>query len=673
MKCRRSQRHPFGRNLLLVVAGGLLSISAHAATLAGDCHPARRLTCTLPFPSDLFAEEDAQSPTGKRVIIPNSALALLRNETQNKPVLLPESVRPEGLFQDASGFSAGAPVLFELDRAVNESTLPFDGGLALLVFEIGGDDVPVPVNVRVMEVARGQRAARKDVVIEAWPRARFTFGKSYVAALTRAVKPLMGTDFAPAPVLAGILAGQPSPLTAAYAPALTTLDARLASRGLTRADILDLTFFTVRDEAEVVQPIGRFMQRAYADAHPLKRLSVEYFPYQTIAAVVTGLVRLTDFRAADGNLVRDPDYPGTENWVEFRFAIPRDVRLASAPVVIYGHGLASKKEDAGYTEKLNALRNIATLSIDQPNHGYRGEFEGGGLFDILQPQDLGRVLGMVIQSSIDQVSLLAALEHEFRQLDVYPRNAKANVFPWLALRGQDQQNDLNLERIFYKGTSMGGVLGSAFIGAAPRLDGAFIHVPGVGVANIVSHSVVWALFGRAVPNGTVGAEIAAYLGMVQQGLDYGDGLNFAGYYRTGTDLLPYPVNPKPVSIEYGVGDGVVFNDSSVAMMEIAGMPLAHPHNPAIADHYDASPVPKLPDDVWFDDGYGAMPLESPRDPDARDPWVINLVSPYLNGWSTGSLAAHGAFRTDAGAAYEGAWTDTFIQKNPRDRQPESAP
>ncbi|MBV1920904.1 MAG: hypothetical protein KUG73_09500 [Pseudomonadales bacterium] len=56
--------------------------------------------------------------------------ALFQNETDEHPVALHESTRPEILYRNSSGFSAAAPVLFELDWAADESTLPIDGGRA---------------------------------------------------------------------------------------------------------------------------------------------------------------------------------------------------------------------------------------------------------------------------------------------------------------------------------------------------------------------------------------------------------------------------------------------------------------------------------------------------------------------------------------------------------------
>jgi hypothetical protein len=108
-----------------------------------------------------------------------------------------------------------------------------------------------------------------------------------------------------------------------------------------------------------------------------------------IRAIVKGQVRLTDFRTADGEI--DLAGPGTArpNWVDFEVFYPDvPMRAGGAPVVLYGHGIGIVKETALLVALDNAERGWATVSIDQPNHGARGDAEGF-LLDLIEPKSLG--------------------------------------------------------------------------------------------------------------------------------------------------------------------------------------------------------------------------------------------------------------------------------------------
>jgi len=247
----------------------LFCTTLNAETAAGNCNPLKVITCSLPFPSDLFSEQDESSPTGRRIFIPNDTLEILRNETDENPVDVKENMRPETLFKDTSGFSAASPILFELERPADETSIPTDGGSVIKVFELGNPE-PVPVNVQIMEPARTKRVARKDTVVEAWPVSRWQFGKRYVAVLTTEIRPLIGGNYSRSSGVDTVLSESDPTLNEAHQDILPFLDEQLATINMGREHILSLTHFTVRDEAEVIQPIANLAQRVYAEDHAIK-------------------------------------------------------------------------------------------------------------------------------------------------------------------------------------------------------------------------------------------------------------------------------------------------------------------------------------------------------------------------------------------------------------------
>ena len=646
----------------LLLGGLALPINGVAATLAGSCNPVRMSTCALPFPSDLFTEADATSATGKRVVIPDATFALFANENSEQPVGLDKDVRPAAMFTNSSGFSAAAPVLFELESAVDAGSVPHDGGQILQVFEIGGNGEPVPVQVGLMQASQSKGIARKDNVIEAFPRSRWHFGGRYVAVLTHALHPQSGGDFHRSAGFQAVFDQPESDIARAHAPALATASAALQKQGLGTDDILAMTYFTVRDQAEVISPLANMIQKTYAESHAFRHWNVEFDANKYQAIAVTGQVRLSNYRDGKGGVIFDTAHPAEDYWANFILTIPLSAADTPAPVVIYGHGIGANKESMDVVDQINAERGIATFAIDQPNHGTRSERDGGYIFDILQPEGMNKVVGMVSQSSLDMVSVLAAIQQHLHSLNTLPRSAEMNLFPWLALSSYDNQPDLDLSHVYYEGTSMGGVLGSSFLGLTPKLDGAYLHVAGTGILNIIVHSELWSRFRHMAPETVTGAELSAYLGMLTQILDYGDGINSIDNARNGTTALPYPYQPFPLAVQCGMGDGIVFNNSTIALSELVDLPLTYPDKPkdaALMATYENLPMRKLPMDQWTDeDGYAVRMVQPFRVPISENSWLGRLLEKGID--LGNGAAAHGSFFSPASKAFQRAWTDKVI-------------
>ncbi|MCZ7527283.1 MAG: hypothetical protein M5U14_13425 [Acidimicrobiia bacterium] len=476
---------------------------------------------------------------------------------------LPPSSRPSAVYTGHDGFSPLGPILFEVDRAPDPASLPADGGATLRVFDVTAG-VEVPIRAEISEEA----ARRGGHVVVAWPRTRFEFGHRYVAALTDRLVPLGGGAYRPSPGFAEAIRGGLSPLGLRYG----LLRLYLAWRGIRAADLVSATYFTVRSEADATDPLRSMAATAYARPHPVR--DVRALPNlfgifgASVSTIVVGEVQVTDFRDARGEIHHRAGDQGTPRWLDFLLTVPRSAAHRPAPVAVYGHGITMVKETMIVVTEANAARGVATIAIDQPNHGSRAASEGGLIQELARPEHVGRLQSIIIQSSIDQVSVLRAVETSLADLDV------VNPRPW-SVGVPDGRADLDPGRVLYEGTSMGGVLGSAFTAVAPTVEGSAFQVTGAGIMNILTHSRVWedlapgVGFRDAVPQTANGAEALALVAGLQFAIDGGDGLTVAHRYRR-----PYPATgAKSVLVLYGVGDGVVFNPSSEALAAVAGLPL----------------------------------------------------------------------------------------------------
>ena len=246
----------------------------------------------------------------------------------------------------------------------------------------------------------------------------------------------------------------------------------------------------------------------------------------------------------------------TPSWERFVLVLPeRAAGPAGAPVVIYGHGITTSKESMIATASTNAKLGLATIGIDIPNHGDR-QADGGYVLDIATSRKFGRLASMPLQGIIDQVSLLEAVQQHLGALRfTAPASVERPVRPAVPL---------DTGTVLYEGTSMGGVLGAAFVGLSPELDGAFLQVPGAGIADIIMNSLIWPLFMGVVPAGASTGDAYALMGGASMLLDRSEASNVVERVRQ---------NGTPLFVAYGVGDGVVPNVTTDRLISQLDLPL----------------------------------------------------------------------------------------------------
>lgn len=600
----RKLRSVLGSCVLLAAAS-----PAHADFISPEspCNPVRVENCVLPYPSDMYTRRDENSVTGRVLDVPIEAL---RPEIQAE---IPPSLTPETVLNGTSGFSAATTVLFELDQAPDLATLPADGGNVVVALDLDTGE-RIPLRVALNEYARSRKVTAPKQVIEIYPQSRWRFGHRYVVGLTRQLKTESGADFMPSAGFTEALADNGSPLSEFYAPGI----ARLWEAGVQPSDLISATIFTVRAEDEVTGPMRRIAEQVYEEEHPVANLRVNYLLTGPIAAIVRGDIRLSSYRDENRNL----DYQkaqGDEYWTRFRLSIPRAAKNGSVPVSIYGHGLSVFKETDIVVALVNASEGVATVSIDQPNHGSRIGPDGGYGIIKLGVHNVPLQVGMTAQSPIDFIALLKAVKTSMSSIDVMPKR----LFSRLAGTPEEVDNgdgipDLDVNNIFYQGTSLGGVLGSTFIALAPDIKGAFVQVPGVGITSILSGSVLWDLaYHQLEPPSADGAEALLLKAVMQHQMDYGDGINFVHYIHQ-----PLPGNPdKKLVMSVGQDDGIVPNFSSVALAMLTDTPI-------IGEQLFEMPGVRVLEQEEFEDGNGLVQLPS----------LLRTGIELID-----ALAAHGAF------------------------------
>ena len=590
------------------------------------CHPQSVITCILPYPTDIYAYADETSDTGMRLDVP---VGILREALLDE---VPASLTPQTVFNGSNGFSAATSVLFELEQIPDLDTVPIDGGGSVVAYNLDTGE-KIPVRVKVNEYARSRQVAAHSQIIEIFPRSRWDFGNRYVVALTNEVKTEQGADYQPTAGFIQSAAADGSRLSDFYEPAFAFLE----SQGHSRDELTAMTFFTVRSEDEVTGPIKKLSNYVYEEEHPIRNLDINYPWFGSIGAVVNGELYVHDFRDDDGNMDFDLNH-AKGHWIEFRLTLPRIAKTQQVPIAIYGHGLTILKETDLVVSMSNASLGIATVSIDHPNHGSRSKEDGGWVLTIVNTPHVPTMISMMTQSSVDFMSLLKAVKTSIATIDVLPKR------PWSLFRRASTSSgngdgipELDTSRIFYEGTSLGGVLGSTFVALAPDVKGAFLHVTGVGITNILSNSILWeGIFSNLVPDAADGAEAMLLKAAMQHEIDYGDAINFVHYFRNP----PATSTAKPVAIVVGSGDQIVPNMTTVAMAEIAQLPLVG---------NELFPIPGVEKVDQFEDGYGVVQM----------PPLNNISKGMLGG-----LMAHLSFMRPEVNVVMKAWIQEIVLDQP---------
>ncbi|MBJ7519390.1 MAG: hypothetical protein JHC84_06815 [Solirubrobacteraceae bacterium] len=581
---------------LVIAIAGTAAPVAHAA----DCNPLSLETCLAPFPSNYWAEWDDTSPTGGRANIGDD---LLRPELLAQ---LPteDGISPSGIFNGATGFSAGVGAVFEFTE--RQPQVPYDGGDDIVAFDLDTGR-RVPIHAFVSGHARNPLVvgANQSNVIQVFPQSRWAFTHDIVIAVSTRYGAGDPTFLeSKAKVAAGSKAEE-------Y---VGILEDGLRTAGIDPASTRTATWFSVRDRAEVVEPTKKLLDDTLAREHPVRNLRTSWATiFPSVAGVVTGEVRVDNYRTRGGQ--GPVDFSGAtrkDQWLPFRLTLPRSASRQPAPVMIFAHGLSSQKESDYYVAELNAGVGMATIAIDWPNHGARSAADGGEIFSILKPGQLGTLSGLFNQGTFDLAGLYAAIAD--LDVDVLKRPTWNN---WQG-RGADGRPDLDTSSISMQGTSLGGVLGANFAGHAPKLDVIDFHVAGVGLSHVTSQTVLWNVMGAMFPEGTNGTEEAVLMGALQQEADTADGINTIDLVRN-----PGPgQTKKPMLLVLGDGDAVVPNPSSVAMANLTDLPLVGPQRfamPGVRSAADADP-----------DGY-AVRQYAP------------FIGPVPNLPGLGESTAHGAF------------------------------
>jgi len=259
------------------------------------------------------------------------------------------------------------------------------------------------------------------------------------------------------------------------------------------------------------------------------------------------------------------------------------------PIIIYQHGITRDRSDAFAVAGALASQGFAVVAIDAPLHGITSAtsplniantpFAAAGArertFNVDYVNNTTGAPGPdgVVDSSgthfINLGSLLTSRDN-IRQAAA-DLLVLARAIP--TMRYSSTGTDFDGARIGFVGQSLGGIIGSSFLGVQPDVSTALLNVPGGGIARLLEASPTFGpriRAGLAAPPANLQPgtpDYDSFFGAAQTVIDSADPINWA--LPANNSLL----SSKRILLQEVVGGGTVLPDQ-VIPNAVAGAPLS---------------------------------------------------------------------------------------------------
>lgn len=232
---------------------------------------------------------------------------------------------------------------------------------------------------------------------------------------------------------------------------------------------------------------------------PVPTPALQVFP-GSVATIAFGKLTAKNWETAGGFIPVVPTRTGvpavqsTED-LFFNLFIPAGTAPAGGwPVAIFGHGFGDNKDNSPYAVASTLAHNgIATIAINAQGHG----FGAGGTLTVIQ--GTGATVLPSGGRGVDQNGdhIIGSTDGLFAtgaQSDIASRDGLQETVADLmqvvrAIQGGIDVNgnghtDLDANRIYYFGQSLGGIYGTVFLGAEPDVRVGVPNVPGGSLTDI---------------------------------------------------------------------------------------------------------------------------------------------------------------------------------------------
>jgi Bacterial virulence factor lipase N-terminal len=523
---------PYPSKIVLFLLSLSAMIFAPPAARAAGVHPLFNLQSPTqsPFPSDRFTVADSSQRTNLRVNLPSPNCATN-----------PSDCLDVALLNQLDGFNTLPRISIPFDGAIDPSTVTSQ---TVFILRVGNLSDPADFNPQTVGINQVVWDPA-TLTLFVWSDEQLSQDTGYLLVVTNGVRDAAGDPIAASDAFAhfrhDLNFGQTKdPQLKSYRKSLIrSLDedvlANLAP-ALSPGDIAAASFFTTESVSATLEKIRDRIKAAPAPAvsfnlgslgqrtvFPLSSVLGILFRPQvstvaplpagsfvptpalqvvpgSVGSVAFGKFSAMNFETPGAFIPAVPTRTGTPavqstQDVYFNLFVPAGPRPSNGwPVAIFGHGFGDSKNNSPFAvASVLAANGIATLSINAVGHGFG---PGGTLTvstttgPVVLPAG-GRGVDQNANALIDSTEGLFATgaQRDIASRDGLQQTAADLMQVVRAVQGGvdvdgNGSGDLDANRVYYFGQSLGGIYGTIFLGVEPDVRAGVPNVPGGSLLDI---------------------------------------------------------------------------------------------------------------------------------------------------------------------------------------------
>ena len=527
--------------------------------------------CLLPFPSAYY-----QSDTGQ-LTLPAAAMPVSDGVHGNAGT--PVALDPAP-WNRLDGFSPSGALSVYFPQRVDVSTLVPHTDLAR--------SLTAGASTALVDMTTGQRvlhfaevdvtaAAGQQQVLIIRPMVRLTPGHRYAVAVTSAVHAVGGGALTVPPGFAAVLAGNTSgdPRLARVASRYTDIFAALDRAGVARSSLTLAWDYQTASERFLTGQVLGMRDTALTMVGPqgmgFTVAQVEENFNVNILRRISGTIQVPSFITGSDDSARlsrgangDPQFVRVVN-VPFIAMVPRvAMTRGPLPLVLYGHGLLGSGvgELGGAADTTNYVQQL----INELGYVVIATNWTGLSFP-----DLTTAVHALSDFNFFQ-AIADPLQQSLVNAMVLFRTGRAQ-FGGNAAFQVNGTSVIDATRAYYFGISLGGIMGTSFMGYDPDCTRGVLNVPGGNWGLLLQRSSNFAAYSMAFDDYENPAEQQVLINLAQSFFDASDPVNVAPHIL-GDRLAGVP--EKNVLFQEAVNDAQVNNLATEMVLRSANVPLMIP-------------------------------------------------------------------------------------------------
>jgi len=541
--------------------------------MKANCNPLGFSNCTAPWPAGVFEVDDATTPTGKRLNIPQGTLPT------NIDMI---SIDPTA-WNLADGFSPAAPMVMAFPGGVSAEGLPPADNMTVST----QTDSPT----FILDMTTGQPVAHfAEIDMQAdstpdsqalllRPAARLVGGHRYAVAITNRVKARDGGDLPMPPGFKAIVGNHHTDhaLLESYREREQEVLDALDQAGFPEDDLVVAWDFTVASDDFIHRDMAAARDRAIAalQNHP------QAFAITTDAPIgdgtkikrrITGTFETPLILTNGGGtqpgttIARDAmGLPAVQGFysVGFTAIVPTCAYTATQPVgmIIYGHGLMGSSNEAAGGVQQDTANELCMVIVGTNMRGMSEDDVPAVARALNDGSHADEVMEVLEQGLVNYISLVHAMRSTLAQqlfVDA-ANNNKVLVDP---------------TQVYYYGLSQGAIFGTPFMAWEPTVTRAVLGVGAANYSMLLDRSADWPQY-RVILNGGYpdALDDTLVISLMQMRWDKTEGSGIANTVLAGT---PTGVPPKQILAQIALSDEQVPNIGSFWEARTMNIPVLGP-------------------------------------------------------------------------------------------------